>query len=112
MTSNRNKRLERWRRAQHIRGTAARPRLVVNRSLKNIQAHLVDDDAGLVLCGVSSSAKALDVKGSDKDSAKVVGKELARRALEKGIEKVVFDRNGYVYHAVSGRWLTAPVRVA
>lgn len=70
----------------------------MHRSLKNIQAHLVDDDAGVVLCGVSSCAKALDVKGSNKDSAKVVGKELARRALEKGIEKVVFDRNGYVYH--------------
>ena len=72
--------------------------MIVHRSGKNIQVHLMDDRAGVMLCGASSLAKGLEVKGSDRGSAQVVGKELARKALEKGVERVVFDRNGYVYH--------------
>ena len=98
MSSKRNTRLGRWRRARKIRGTADKPRLVVSRSLKHIQAQLINDDAGVVICGAVSCAKSLDVKGSDRESAKAVGAELARRAGEKGISTVIFDRNGYVYH--------------
>ena len=97
-TSNRNKRILRWRRARHARGTGERPRLVVNRSNRNIQAQVIDDDKGVVICGASSLSKGVDVKGSDRESAKKVGEEVARRAKEHGVEKVVFDRNGYVYH--------------
>ena len=99
MSEKRTQRLGRWRRARRIRGTGERPRLVVSRGARSIQAQLVDDDAGAVICGATSLSKALEqAKGSDKASAEVVGKEIARRAREKGITKVVFDRNGYVFH--------------
>ena len=97
-SSNRSNRIKRWRRARRVRGSSERPRLVVNRTNRNIQAQLVNDDQGVVICGASSLSKGVDIKGSDCDSAKKVGEEVARRAKEKGIEKVVFDRNGYLYH--------------
>jgi large subunit ribosomal protein L18 len=98
MISNRNKRVARWRRARKVmRGTASCPRMIVHRSNRGIQVHLMDDAAGVMICGVSSLAKSLDVKGSTCESASAVGKEVARKALEHGIETVVFDRNGYVY---------------
>ena len=98
MKNKRALRLKRWRRARHITGSAERPRLIVSRGGRSIQAHLVDDDAGVVICGASSLAKALGIDGNNIDVAKTLGKELARRAQEKGITKVVFDRNGYPYH--------------
>ena len=86
-----------------VSGTAERPRLVVHRSLKNIQGHLADDDAGRILLGVSTQSKDLDdarkgENGSKKALSKAAGKLLAERARAAGITKVVFDRGGYVYH--------------
>lgn len=96
--SRRAIRLKRWRRKRRIRGTAERPRLVVSRGGRSIQAHCIDDDSSVVLCGASTLSKGLDISGADIEAATALGKELARRALEKGIKKVVFDRNGYLYH--------------
>ncbi len=82
-----------------IRGTAERPRLNVFRSLRHIYAQLIDDDRGQTIV----SASTLDLRGNlaatgNKEAARQVGDLLARRALEKGIEQVVFDRGGYLYH--------------
>lgn len=95
----RNKRHSRIRRFVH--GTAERPRLCVFRSLLHIYAQIVDDDTGVTLVAASSISKELraDVKhGSNKNAAKVVGELIARKAKAKGIEKVVFDRGGFLYH--------------
>ena len=98
MSSKRSLRLERWHRARRIRGTAERPRLVVSRGLKSIQAHLVNDEAGVIICGATTLAKKLGISGHDCEAARALGREVARRAKEHGITKVVFDRNGYPYH--------------
>ncbi len=83
-----------------IRGTAERPRLCVYKSLKHIYAQIIDDENERTL--VSASTLDIDlrdkVKGCNIASAKVVGEAIAKKALEKGIKKVVFDRNGYIYH--------------
>ena len=96
-----NKEVARKRRKVRIRkkisGTAARPRLVVYRSNKSIYAQLVDDVSGVTLASSSSLALAKD-KSLNKDSATEVGREIAKLAKEQKIEKVVFDRNGYIYH--------------
>ena len=96
------------RERRHIRirarmaGTAARPRLVVFRSLKKNYAQLIDDASGKVLAAASDSAvSSKDVPsktGNKSQRAKAVGAELAKKALEKGINACVFDRNGYKYH--------------
>lgn len=80
-----------------ISGTALCPRLNVFRSNKHIYAQLIDDVAGVTLASASSK---LDVKenGTKIEDAAVVGKVIAERAKEKGLEKVVFDRGGYLYH--------------
>jgi len=98
--------LRRRRIKKHIRktiyGTAERPRLVVTRSLKNIYVQLVDDVNNKTLLGVSSTSKSLAPsieKAKDKkDVARIVGEELAKLAVEKKFEHIVFDRNGYKYH--------------
>ena len=85
-----------------ILGTAERPRLTVYRSLGNIYGQIIDDATGKTLVATSSASK--DVKAelasakSKKDKSVVVGKILAKKALEKNIKNVVFDRNGYLYH--------------
>ena len=82
-----------------ISGTAERPRLCVFRSLKNIYAQIIDDTTGTTL--VSASSLDADLKanyGGNKDAAKAVGQAVAKKALAAGIENVVFDRGGYVYH--------------
>lgn len=86
-----------------LEGTAARPRLVVFRSLKNIEGQLVDDNAGRTLMGLSTLAKDLkdfSPEGSNRrqEHAFAAGKLLAERAKESGITTVVFDRGGYKYH--------------
>ena len=70
----------------------------MNRGLRSIQGHLVDDDTGAVLCGATTLSKELGITGTGCEAARALGKELARRAQERGIAKVVFDRNGYPYH--------------
>lgn len=82
-----------------ISGTAERPRLAVYRSEKNIYAQVIDDVNGVTLVSASSLEKDFEIKvGSNKEAAKLVGKMVAKRAIEKGIEEVVFDRGGYIYH--------------
>jgi large subunit ribosomal protein L18 len=81
---------------KRVNGTAERPRLVVHRSLKNIQAQIVDDAERRTLCGVSSLALELD--GVKMEQARQTGRRIAEIAKEKGIRRVVFDRGGYLYH--------------
>ena len=81
-----------------ISGTPERPRLNVFRSEKHIYAQVIDDTRGHTLCAASSVEKGFDGLGSNKEAARKVGKMVARRAVEKGIDTVVFDRGGYIYH--------------
>ncbi len=81
-----------------VSGTPERPRLNVFRSEANIYAQIIDDTNGLTLVSASSMDKDFDGKGSNCESAKKVGQVLAQRAKDKGIEAVVFDRGGYLYH--------------
>lgn len=92
------------RRYRHtLRGSADRPRLAVYRSLRHIYAQLIDDDAGRTLIAASTLEK--DLAGSlsstgSAEAAAAVGKAIAERAKEKGMESVVFDRGGFNYHGV------------
>jgi large subunit ribosomal protein L18 len=86
-----------------VRGTAERPRLSVYKSLKYIYAQVIDDDRGHTIAAASSAdpdiRQQLEGKASsNQKAAKLVGEAIAARAQEKGIDKVVFDRGGYVYH--------------
>ena len=81
-----------------VSGTPERPRLSVYRSEKNIYAQ-IDDINAVTLASASTLDKEVDVKvGGNKEAAKLVGELVAKRALDKGITEVVFDRGGYVYH--------------
>ena len=82
-------------------GNAERPRLCVFRSARHVYAQVINDDASSTLVAASTIEPSLEklLQGlSKKDQAKAVGKEVAKRCREKGIEKVVFDRNGFIYH--------------
>lgn len=81
-----------------VSGTAARPRLAVKRSLKNIYCQIIDDVAGVTLASASSLDKGFGAYGGNKEAAKKVGLAIAKAATEKGITDVVFDRGGYLYH--------------
>ena len=81
-----------------ISGTAERPRLSVFRSSNHIYAQVIDDVAGVTLAAANSTEKDCGMAGGNKAAAKKVGELVAKRALEKGISEVVFDRGGYVYH--------------
>jgi large subunit ribosomal protein L18 len=81
-----------------VRGTAERPRLVVFRSNRGIEAQLVDDDAGKTLASASHLALAKSFKGDKTAQAEAVGKALAAAAKRAGVDKCVFDRGGYLYH--------------
>ena len=82
----------------HIAGTAARPRLNVFRSLKNIYAQIIDDEKGVTLVSASSKDKGFSQYGGNVEAAKAIGSAVAKKAIEKGITEVVFDRGGYIYH--------------
>jgi len=99
------KRFKRIRRHLRVRkkvfGTAQKPRLSVYRSLKHIYGQLIDDTRGVTLLAVSSLTKDLreQLKGKKKtEQAMIVGEYLGKKALEKGITQVVFDRGGFLYH--------------
>ncbi len=81
-----------------VRGSAERPRLVVFRSNRGIEAQLVDDDAGRTVAAASHLALAKSFKGDKTAQAEAVGKALATAAKKAGIEACVFDRGGYLYH--------------
>jgi large subunit ribosomal protein L18 len=102
----------RLRRHKRIRkkvsGTTVSPRLNIFRSARHIYCQIIDDTKGVTLASASTldeeiegsvlSGKKKNEKWTKADSAKIVGAAIAKRALEKGIEKVVFDRGGYLYH--------------
>lgn len=94
------KRLKRhYRMRKNLSGSAVRPRLNVYRSSKHIYAQLIDDVAGNTLASASTLDKELALEStSNKEAARAVGALIAKRAIEKGIEEVVFDRGGYLYH--------------
>ena len=81
-----------------ISGTPACPRLAVYRSTKHIYAQIIDDVNAVTLVSASSVEKDFDGAGGNKEAAKKVGETVAKRAIEKGIKTVVFDRGGYEYH--------------
>jgi large subunit ribosomal protein L18 len=98
---------EKARKARHFRvrkkvvGTAERPRLNVYRSVKQIYVQIVDDFAGKTISAASSLDKDLKGKisaGGNIEAAKTVGSLIAKRAADKGLKQVVFDRGGYIYH--------------
>ena len=92
-------RLKRHKRVRSkVSGTAQRPRLDVFRSAKNIYAQVIDDVAGVTLVSASTTEKDFTEYGGNKDAAKKVGLMIAERCKDKGIENVVFDRGGYLYH--------------
>jgi large subunit ribosomal protein L18 len=97
---SRQKRKKRVRR--RLQGTSERPRLCVFRSAKHIYAQVIDDTTARTLLAVSSLSKEvkpqLQGKGGNKEGAAVIGGSIAKKALEQGIKKVVFDRSGFLYH--------------
>lgn len=97
--SKNDNRISRQNRVRNkIKGTSERPRLSVFRSLNNIYAQIINDETGVTLCSASTLDKEVKIKASNIEAAKEVGTLVAKRALDKKITKVVFDRNGYLYH--------------
>jgi large subunit ribosomal protein L18 len=95
-----------------VRGSTARPRLAVYRSLNHIYAQLIDDEQGRTLAAASSTEKTLGGStGGNVEAAKRVGQAIAERALAAGVSSVVFDRGGYLYHG-RVRALTDAARAA
>ena len=102
MVSRKDANIQRQKRHKRIRakisGTPECPRLCVYRSLKNIQAQVIDDVKGVTLASASSYEKDFGTTGGNKEAAKKVGLLIAERAKAAGVTTVVFDRGGYVYH--------------
>jgi large subunit ribosomal protein L18 len=97
--TTREARLRRHRRVRgKVRGTAERPRLAVFRSNRGIFAQLVDDDAGKTVAAASWIGLPKSFKGDKSEQATEVGKTLAQAAKKAGVESVVFDRGGYLFH--------------
>jgi len=92
----------RYRLRKNVSGTPERPRLVVHRSLRNIEAQVVDDVAGHSLIGLSTLSQELKGEKFENRVAqgREIGKRLAAKAREQGIETVVFDRGGFLYHGI------------
>lgn len=101
MITKESKNISRVRRHARVRakisGTTEAPRLCLYRSNKNIEAQIIDDTKGNTLVASSSMTLKLE-NGSNIEAAARVGKDIAEKALAKGIKKIVFDRSGYVYH--------------
>lgn len=102
MVNKVDKNLSRLRRHRRVRGkisgTATCPRLNVFRSTKNIYAQLIDDVSGTTITEASTLDKDITGNGGNKEAAKKVGSLIAKKAADKGITEVVFDRGGYIYH--------------
>ena len=98
--------LGRLRRKKRVRknvsGTSEKPRLCVFRSSRHIYAQIIDDSKGITLAAASSLSKDISGKvgtnSGNKEGAALIGATIADRAIEKGIKRVVFDRNGFLYH--------------
>ena len=104
MVKKTDRKMERTRRHLRVRrkisGTSERPRLCVYRSNTNLYVQIIDDVAQNTLVSCSTLDKDIKTKHSNKEAAKEVGAMIAKKALEKNIETVVFDRGGYIYHGV------------
>ena len=104
MVKKTDRKMERTRRHIRVRrkisGTSERPRLCVYRSNSNLYVQIIDDVAQKTLVQASTLDKEVKTKHSNKEAAKEVGALIAKRALDKKIETVVFDRGGYIYHGV------------
>lgn len=104
MVKKTDRKAERTRRHIRVRrkisGTAECPRLCIYRSNANIYAQIIDDTKGTTLVSASTLDTAVKTKHSNKEAAKEVGALIAKRALEKNIENVVYDRGGYIYHGI------------
>ena len=104
MITKTDRKAERTRRHIRVRrkisGTADCPRLCVYRSNKNLFVQVIDDVAGVTLCQASTLDKEVKTKHANKEAAKEVGALIAKRAMEKNIKAVVYDRGGYIYHGV------------
>ncbi len=102
MVSKKDKNAARKRRHARVRakisGTSECPRLCVYRSNRHISAQVIDDESGVTLVSATTQEKSFEGIGSNKEAARKVGETVAKRAIEKGIETVVFDRGGYLYH--------------
>jgi large subunit ribosomal protein L18 len=81
-----------------VAGTTERPRLAVFKSLKHIYVQIIDDGSGKTLVSASTREADTGAKGSNAAAAKAVGAAIARKAKDKGVTRVVFDRGGYLYH--------------
>ena len=102
-TSRSEARLKRKSRVRkNVKGTPEKPRLSVFKSAKHIYAQIIDDSQAVTLIDASSLSKDIQEriqgKGGNKVGAVIVGQAIAERALKKGIKRVVFDRNGFLYH--------------
>jgi len=104
MVKKTDRKMERTRRHIRVRrkisGTAERPRLCVYRSNTNIYVQIIDDVAGNTLVSASTLDKEIKTKHANKEAAKELGTLIAKKALDKKIDTVVFDRGGYIYHGV------------
>ena len=104
MVTKTDRKMERARRHLRVRtkisGTASRPRLCVYRSNNNLFVQVIDDTCGNTIVSASTLDKEVKVKHSNIEAAKEVGTLIAKRAIEKNIDTVIFDRSGYIYHGV------------
>ena len=104
MVKKTDRKMERQRRHMRVRrkisGTAERPRLCVYRSNTNLYVQVIDDVAGNTLVSASTLDKDVKTKKANKEAAKELGALIAKKALDKKIDTVVFDRSGYIYHGV------------
>ena len=104
MIKQTDRKFERVRRHKRVRtkisGTAECPRLCVYRSNTNLYVQVIDDDKQTTLVSASTLDKEIKTKKANKEAAKELGTLIAKRAKEKGIETVVYDRGGYIYHGV------------
>ena len=104
MVSKTDRKMERERRHIRVRtkisGTTERPRLCIYRSNTNLYAQLIDDSKGITIASASTLDKEVKTKHSNCAAAKEVGALIAKRAIDKKIKTVVFDRSGYIYHGV------------
>jgi len=104
MVKKTDRKMERTRRHLRVRrkisGTAERPRLCVYRSNTNLYVQVIDDVAGNTLVSASTLDKDVKTKKANKEAAKELGTLIAKKALDKKIDTVVFDRSGYIYHGV------------
>ena len=104
MVTKINRKAERVRRHARVRnkikGTAERPRLAVCRTNKNIIAQIINDENGTTIAYVSTLDSNIKTKRANKEAAKEVGTAIAKKAIDKNIKSVVFDRGGFIYHGV------------